>query len=75
VNVHHGIIKRFDYDSAECAVDLVEKVRSAVIGTRLQDIGTWCSFIESNVHGHKAGLAKMVEYLDEFLPVPKAPGP
>jgi lipoate-protein ligase A len=74
MNVHQGIIKSFDYNSSDCSTDLVDKVRSALLGSRLQDIRDWYGFMESNIPSDQAGLSRVIKYLDEFLPIPSAPG-
>lgn len=75
MNVHQGIIKRFDYNSDGCPADIVERARSVLLGSRLQDIRDWRSFLESNIRDERNGLTEMVKYLEEFLRIPGPPGP
>jgi lipoate-protein ligase A len=74
VNIHQGIIKKFDYISDDCSADVVERARSVLLGSRLQDIRDWRSFLKSSIQAEPNGLTGMVYYLEEFLPIPSPPG-
>jgi hypothetical protein len=43
------------------------------LGT-LQDVDDWRSFLESNPQDENADISGIADYLDEFLPIPEAPG-
>jgi lipoate-protein ligase A len=73
MNVQHGIIKSFDYKSDGCSPDVVERVRSLLVGQKLQDVSDWRGFLQSNIQGEALGLSRIAHYLSKFLPIPDAP--
>ncbi|KAF2272727.1 uncharacterized protein EI97DRAFT_452804 [Westerdykella ornata] len=73
VNVHHGIIKAFEYESKICPSAVTEKIRTLLVKQKLQDIQDWRSFFQSNLSGDHPGLSELIDYLEEYLPIPEAP--
>lgn len=73
MTVHHGVIKSFDFGSNATSTIVVEKVRSLIMGKRLQDIHDWRQFLRSNIPGEVVGTASVADALEEYLPIPGAP--
>lgn len=73
MNVHHGIIKSFEYEYKDCSPQLVEQVRSLVVGQKLQDIRNWPAFLKSNIPRDANGVSGIAGYLEEYLPIPEEP--
>jgi lipoate-protein ligase A len=75
MNVHHGIIKSFEYNSKDCSPELLQHVRSLLVGQRLQDIRDWSGFLRSRIRNENSGISGIAKCLDEFLPIPEEPSP
>jgi lipoate---protein ligase len=71
MNVHHGVIKSFDFDGVDISSTTIEEVRALLVDRKLQDIDGWNDLLLSNVHGD--GVSRIASYLEEFLPIPDAP--
>ena len=71
MNVHHGVIKNFDFASANISTTTVDEVRALLVDRKLQDIDDWHELLHADVHGE--GVSTIASYLEEFLPIPEAP--
>ncbi|KAF3039137.1 Biotin/lipoate A/B protein ligase [Didymella heteroderae] len=72
LNVHHGIIKSFDVE--EHAVDDThEDLRTALVGTKLQDVKDWSILLQAKVESYNDRCAAVARRLEELLPVPEFP--
>jgi lipoate-protein ligase A len=70
MNIHHGVIKSVDYSDHVYGADYEAKVRSLLVGRKLQDIGDWHEFLR----GHE-GTDALAENLSRWLPIPDTPAP
>ncbi|KAF2732426.1 hypothetical protein EJ04DRAFT_336815 [Polyplosphaeria fusca] len=70
MSVHHGVIKSFDLEHSSSLDNAIDEIRSALMGQKLQDIGDWGSFLESNMRNWNEEAAFIAERLEELLPIP-----
>jgi lipoate-protein ligase A len=71
MDVHHGVIKSFDFDAANISSTTVNAVRTLLVDRKLQDVVDWHDLLHANVHGD--GISTIASYLEEFLPIPNPP--
>ena len=72
LNVHHGIIKSFDVESGQMD-DTYEDIRSALVGTKLQDVSDWATLLQASVEPFDHRCVAVARRLEELLPVPEFP--
>lgn len=72
MNVHHGVIKSFDVE-AGLVDEMHEDVRSALVGTKLQDVTDWTMLLQANVEPFNERCTAVAKRLEELLPVPEFP--
>ena len=68
MNVHHGIVKSVDYTDNGSEHGAGDKIRSLLVGRKLQDVGDWYRFLR----GHQ-GSERLAKHLARVLPIPDAP--
>lgn len=72
LNVHHGVIKSFDVDSAP--LDETHKdLRAALVGTKLQGVSDWTMLLQANVEPFCDRCVAVAKRLEELLPIPEFP--
>jgi lipoate---protein ligase len=75
MNVHHGIIKSFEYASAGVANSTVEAVQSLLVGRKLQDLHSWHDLLNNKISDEHSGSEDIANCLDKLLPIPEVPEP
>jgi lipoate-protein ligase A len=71
MNVHHGIIKSLDFKDSRVSSKMQDKMKTALVGQKLQDVHQWTTFLQDRVGHLDDQTATIAERLDELLPVPK----
>ncbi|KAF3007866.1 Biotin/lipoate A/B protein ligase [Curvularia kusanoi] len=72
LNVHHGVIKSADIN-IDILDDTHEDIRSALVGTKLQDVSDWAMLLHANVEPYNDRCVAVAKRLEELLPVPEFP--
>jgi lipoate-protein ligase A len=72
MNVHHGIIKSFDVED-HAVDDTHEDLRTALVGTKLQDVTDWSMLLQAKVDPFNDRCAAVAQRLEELLLVPEFP--
>lgn len=77
MTVHHGVIKDCGFQVPQYPIDMIEKIQSALLGKKLQEVGKWRAFLQVQVEalneaqGHKSTL--IPDLLEKLLPLPELP--
>jgi lipoate-protein ligase A len=71
INVHHGIIQTLETKKGSLPDDMLEELRTALAGQKLQDIGDWAQFLQSRIEPWHTDYGVIAERLETFLPVPQ----
>ncbi|KAF2690707.1 hypothetical protein K458DRAFT_438530 [Lentithecium fluviatile CBS 122367] len=71
INVHHGIIKAINAKGSRYGTDVLDKIRPALVGQRLQDVGDWHTFLRSRIHPWDDGFDILGHHLENLIPIPK----
>ncbi|KAJ8114703.1 hypothetical protein OPT61_g3480 [Boeremia exigua] len=72
MNVHHGVIKSFDVET-EFSDETHEDIRSALVGSKLQDVRDWTMLLHAHVEPFNKRCVAVAKRLEELLPVPDFP--
>lgn len=72
INVHHGVIKSFEVEAGTLD-ETHEDLRSALVGTKLQDVTDWTMLLQASLEPFDERSAAIAKRLEELLPVPKFP--
>lgn len=72
MNVHHGVIKSFNVESG-LLDETHDDLRSALVGTKLQDVTDWTMLLQASVEPFNDRCAAVAKRLEELLPVPQFP--
>lgn len=74
MNVHHGVIKSFDVEAGSFD-ETHEDLRSALVGTKLQDVTDWTMLLQASVEPFNERCASVATRLEDLLPIPEFPRP
>jgi lipoate-protein ligase A len=73
MNVHHGIVKTFDFENSGMTTQMRKNIQGALVGQKLQDIRNWTTFLKSQIGALNdwKRIELIAKRLDELLPIPK----
>ncbi|KAF1964960.1 hypothetical protein BU23DRAFT_39373 [Bimuria novae-zelandiae CBS 107.79] len=71
INVHHGTIQTLETKCDRDLGDMLEELRTALVGEKLQDIGDWVQFLQSRIEPWHSDYEIVADRLEKFLPVPQ----
>jgi len=74
LNVHHGVIKALDGTCGPDGNQAVEKIRNALVGQKMQEIGNWNMFLRKRIQPWDDKCNSLTKRLEEMLPIPKMRG-
>lgn len=81
INVHHGVVQSLEsrggHESSggHLTSDLVEELRTALVGQKLQDVGDWTILLQSRIEPWYGEYELVAMRLEMLLPVPQSQHP
>ena len=71
INVHHGVVQTLESRGDRVSTDVVEELRAALVGQKLQDVGDWNQFLHSRIDPWHIDYEVIADRLEILLPVPQ----
>lgn len=71
MNVRHGAVNALTFKDDRIPKELQKVIRSALLNRKLQDVGDWMSFLESELDSWDEPTVLFFQRLNEIMPIPK----